>query len=60
MYTYIVWAGELAEMRAAIDLLREVYSAQFRGTGNGLGMVYSTDSPVPEEFFGGLGIDEWI
>ena len=51
----------LSDMKAAIDLLREIYGGQYRGPGFDplAHMVYATNRPVPVEEREVLGIIIW-
>lgn len=61
MHLYLVPKRKsLADMRAVVELLKECYDASLRGTGYGMGLVYATPQPVPEEDRVVLGIVPWI
>lgn len=60
MFLYLVLKGPvLADMKAAVELFREAYKAEFRGIGYGLGLVYATKKPVSDEDRFVLGIIHW-
>jgi len=60
MHLYLVPKGRLCDMRAAIEMLKELYDVEFRGLGYGMGMVYATDREVQGIHMESLGLIPWV
>lgn len=51
-------SGLVSEMKAAVDIMQETYQAHGRGLAPRplRGLVFATDSPIPEDYHQLLGI----
>lgn len=51
----------LAEIRADVELLKGSYAARFVGKAPmGMGLLYATPQPLPQEAIKTRGVIEWI